>query len=291
MTDNKLTDAENSARKLIAILCAAGIGGVLPTIAKLAGNYVASSNPVLPNIGLYLGLALFFALGAAVAFMMKEQDARKAMILGIAAPGIITNMLAGASQVAPSQSAASEDAGSWLGISTAHAQAASETSPQLTIVPVVKGADIRYASAQVTLEFVTRDKQVLSKSVIDPRMTTTLTVPDGAYAVRAQSAGKSGDTKLPPSPYTSADLLLEVEFSRRSDFLWALGSTSRAKVDDVDVAIANVRQPELASALVPEQSLKAGTEVVTVDGTRVGVVDSVKHAAGKSLAVVVRPEL
>lgn len=78
-------------------LVLAGIGGTMPTVCKLAATYVTNPRTPLPELNLLFGLGLFFLIGAVLAYAFTEDDLRKAFVLGIAAPGIITNIFAGAS--------------------------------------------------------------------------------------------------------------------------------------------------------------------------------------------------
>lgn len=77
----------------------AGIGGLLPSIARLAAAFATQPDQPLPHPHILIGLALFFVIGAvlSVAFN-RDSDIGRGVIIGISAPGIITNILAGATQ-------------------------------------------------------------------------------------------------------------------------------------------------------------------------------------------------
>jgi hypothetical protein len=81
---------------MLYILIGGALGGVLPTLAKLASTYVTVPETPLPAIGMLLGLIIFAVIGAAIAFGTGQAEVRQALIAGIAAPGIITNLVAGA---------------------------------------------------------------------------------------------------------------------------------------------------------------------------------------------------
>ena len=313
MTSRSVVAAKESAslnlRAVIAVICAAGFGGLLPTIAKMAAVYVADPGADWPKAGMYLGLALFFILGAGVALVMRESDFRKAVALGIAAPGIITNLAAGSDQArvaetAPAAEPPAELAADWgrvFGVASANAAeapirlaqappAAAPSTAQLNVLPTVQGVDGKFAVPPVTFQFVTKDGVLLSEAAVNPRVQSTLSVPQGAYAVRASSGGKTENTRLPRSASYVADLHLAVEFDRGSDFLWALGGSRRVKVDDVDVSIRNVREPAVSTATqaaVVDRVVR-GTEVLNSKGERVGVVQSVDRAPGKPTAIVIQ---
>jgi hypothetical protein len=280
-----------SFRSTLVIVIWAGIGGILPTLAKLAAFYVNLPKEPLPDPGLYLGLSLFFILGAAVALVSKVTDFRKAIVVGIAAPGVVSNIAAGneqAEKAQPSQQEAPEQTAmleAWpliLGIGTARAQTPPPQAVQLTVVPAPTDSEVNYAASPVRIQFLSRDGRVLTSTTVDPRTTTPLSVPQGAASVRAEAGGRWGDTALPRGPYASADLRLKVEFGRPNDFLWALGQTRKARIDGVDVSVANVKR---ANAPIDR-----GTVVLSTDGTQLGVVDSVRRAPGRPQAVVVEPD-
>jgi hypothetical protein len=101
-------------RQVLAIIGGGAIGGMLPTIARLAATYVAQPLTPLPEIGLYFGLALYAGIGSAVAFVMAPFDRRQivlvelrqALIAGIAAPAILGNIIAGAAETRPKMATA-----------------------------------------------------------------------------------------------------------------------------------------------------------------------------------------
>ncbi len=301
--------APKGAREALGVMFAAGVGGVLPTVAKTASTYVTDQGADLPKIGLYLAIGLFFVLGAAVAFMLRERDARKAMVLGIAAPGIVTNILAGATQADLARNGAplaqvptvatNADWGRLLGVSSAHAAdltpihlaqlaaATARSRSQLTVVPAINGASVKYARTPVTLEFLSERGVVVATRTVDPRVTTNVSVPVGADTVRATSDGQSEETKLPRGAYTNADLHLKIDLDPGNDFLWALGGSRRARVANIGVSIGNVRAPHAAAR---EPAVRRGMEVVTSAGARVGVVAGVEEKPGRPAAVVVQPE-
>jgi hypothetical protein len=74
------------------------LGGVLPTLTLLASTYVTIPETPLPAPGLLLGLALYAIVGGVVALTNTSQEIRQAIFAGIAAPAILSSVLAGASE-------------------------------------------------------------------------------------------------------------------------------------------------------------------------------------------------
>ncbi len=73
----------------LIVLLAAGVGGVAPNLINLAQGFIKES-PDVPGPFYFVGVAIFFALGAVVAFVFAETNARKAFFLGIALPALVT---------------------------------------------------------------------------------------------------------------------------------------------------------------------------------------------------------
>lgn len=74
------------AHFLIAV--AAGIGGIAPNLVNLAQGFTGSS-PSVPGILYWVGVAVFFLLGSAVALIFSETVHSKAFLLGVSLPAFI----------------------------------------------------------------------------------------------------------------------------------------------------------------------------------------------------------
>src|SRR5208282_9834 len=76
-------------------LLAAAIGGISPYLVTLAGKFLTStanqhfSDFVTPLF--FAGLVILALIGAAVSFFLQETDLKKAFVLGISAPALITS--------------------------------------------------------------------------------------------------------------------------------------------------------------------------------------------------------
>ncbi|MFZ5550107.1 MAG: hypothetical protein ACOZJX_15545 [Pseudomonadota bacterium] len=67
----------------------AGIGGTLPTLSRLAASLIGSTEADLPVPSFYVGLAIYFVIGAVMCCAMKERALKGALFAGIAAPAVI----------------------------------------------------------------------------------------------------------------------------------------------------------------------------------------------------------
>lgn len=83
---------------ILFLLAMAGLGGILPTLSRIAAFYVANPTAPLPAGGFYVGVFCFFLIGSVIGFALAESNARRAVLVGIAAPAIITNVAQGVSE-------------------------------------------------------------------------------------------------------------------------------------------------------------------------------------------------
>ena len=146
------------------------------------------------------------------------------------------------------------------------------------------GARAEYSSVPVNL--VSAAGERLGGTVVNPESSATVSVPAGAFSVVVNVNGQSTTTRLPVKPFNAARLNLKIDVARSNDFFWALGSSRSARIEGVSAQIDSVVAPASGSTA----SVKAGTEVYSASGTRLGVVELVKPAAaGKAAEIVVRP--
>lgn len=97
--------SEHSSEEEIAssILIAAGYaaaGGVLPTLCRLAPLGIEGNVESIISPGHLVAIGIYALIGFLVCLGFRERKYRQAFVLGIAAPGLITNILAGA-EVSP----------------------------------------------------------------------------------------------------------------------------------------------------------------------------------------------
>src|SRR5262245_28358002 len=86
------------------VVCIAGFGGMTPTLCRLATSYATNPETPLPNNGLYLGLFLFFVIACILCIAFEERSFKQAFIIGVSAPGIITNVVSGISDARSNKS-------------------------------------------------------------------------------------------------------------------------------------------------------------------------------------------
>lgn len=82
-------------------LLVAGIGGTMPTLSKFGASLVADPNQVLPAVGFYIGLFIFFIIGSVMSYAFAERNLKQAFLAGIAAPAIIASTISGVTDTQP----------------------------------------------------------------------------------------------------------------------------------------------------------------------------------------------
>ena len=112
------------------IVTAAGIGGAAANLVDLAQIWTGRE-PWLPGPIYYVGLLIFFIMGAAVALIFAETDHRKAFFLGISLPALIAAAQTHGSNGFPTN-AETIEVGSSSFFNTAFAQQTPTPSPNLS---------------------------------------------------------------------------------------------------------------------------------------------------------------
>jgi len=250
---------------MVKILLCAGLGGIMPTLCRLAASYGDGTGPTSLSLQLIYGLALFFVIGGAVALVLGESDFKKAFMLGISAPAFIASTYSAATQgrnvpvaTAPMPASPSgrlyDPAGNLerlFGIGEAIAAepastlapvvlAPSRWSGHLTVQSNISSATRGYAIDPVELRFEGEGGSLLSSVVLDPKVTSTVSIPAGARSIIASIDGQQRRVELPPGALSSATLKLTIDTSHFADLQWALGSNRPVRVEGLSVMLADL---------------------------------------------------
>lgn len=216
----------------------AAIGGLLPTAAKLATTYTTAPETPLPGMGLFIGLLLFAVIGGVLAYALSETNVRQALVLGIAAPGVITNIVAGASHVRGGELQALVEV---LPLPAAVAQAApaaparvappvAQAPRTFTLRPYTRNGDAwSNENLPVSVTFVLPDGTSTARAALVPiGQTQVIVVPPVATAVRFSAGQMTRDVDVGSLPADTVNL--EVSVKGKNDFFWALGARREAVV-------------------------------------------------------------
>lgn len=221
---------------MLQVLFGGGLGGILPTISKLAATYVGAPKTPWPEYGLLFGLALFAVIGAAIAYATVSSGFHQALVAGIAAPGIITNLVAGADASKVATGPMAQDKAAFEFISSAHAQTSlpNVTLPPnlkaITIAPRVQGGLPEKPNIPITAAvpgFGDAVNQVPVGTINSLSSNTTITVPSNAEQITI------GDATVPVPPDNKIDLEVATKPTGGSDFFWALGGKRSYSVQSV----------------------------------------------------------
>lgn len=240
--------------KWYSVISLGALGGMCPSISKLAATYSTNPQTDLPVLGVYIGLGLFALLGSIVALGFGVKEARSAIVAGIAAPAIVTNVMAGAEKKPiPVVVGEVSSATRWGGllsniVSPLFAQMdtnetqGGESRPTgsgvgyVNIVPTVIGGELLSKDA-VTYEWAGGDDLLggshIEMQAIDPSVKQSLEIPSGATGILING-------KFVPLPEAENELpTIKLEIETRPTFLgdlkWALGGQRNYEVENIEV--------------------------------------------------------
>jgi hypothetical protein len=226
------------------------IGGTLPTLGKIAGGVGGSFEPpaISSVAGVLVALAIYAFIGAIIARAMGESEMKKALVAGIAAPAILTNLFNGATQgnirlndlniigSAFAQTATTNSQGMMSGTTSSDAVTTSDqgTFRTVNIDPTLSsGPNLGDTKIGLRIYVVGKDgkNQVwYSGHVGDLRGRTSVAVPT---TVDAKIVFGGGPELTVPASYQDVtigyDLKLKPSFS--SSLFWALGSQKESSVE------------------------------------------------------------
>ncbi len=234
----------------------AGFGGLLPTTAQLAASFAAQPDQPLPHWHILFAIALFFGIGAILNFAFnKEADLGKAIVIGISAPAIITNIINGASggakapqPVPPRVSELRIDGKSWL-IPSAFAQQSPQPAPSATdgslghksiVLSIGYAGQGRPENSIVTVTAVRKDGSATLLGGFAIGQFAVLPVPNDAVKLVLRSGDSlSRELMLWPGgegpPSFAVNVRLIARTSGKGDVLWALGADRKTVAIDADI--------------------------------------------------------
>jgi len=246
---------------MLKLLITAGLGGTLPTLCRLAAAYGVRPDQPAPTLGIYIAIALYFVVGAVVAFGFQESKLQKAFALGIAGPGIVASILNGATQSSAPQSPGPNTTSTGapplsrvlqdIGISMAYADPPNPSSAphvgraelapaagtQLTVSPTLSGAVGLATASPVTLRFFGKDGKALGQSAVSTSLQSTVNVPAGSTTLEASIASAKTTIALPQGDFHRGKLNLKISAQPSNDFLWALGAVRTSEVKNISADI------------------------------------------------------
>lgn len=225
------------------------LGGLCPTIAKLASTFSADPGQPLPEYGFWIGVVCFAILGAIIAAGVGSKEIKAAVFAGIAAPGIVTNVVAGhnAANPLPAVTVTEPSAGlridpALFGISTAHAQplvnpprtvAGAAGLQQVTVTPRIEGGKPRGAlQVQAIVQRGGAEVSVPAGALYLDQGAQVLEIPRDAIGLTV------GGERMDFSGQTNITLIVKTSTSFGSELVWAFGGERQYQVQSLQVAPA-----------------------------------------------------
>lgn len=212
--------------KILAAV-AAGTGGISPHLLHLAQSMIKQQVDAIPGPMFFGGVLIFFTLGAAVAVVFAETIPRKAFVLGIGLPALLTTL-----QSQP---------GAKIGLADLVPSAYAQQSPQPAPAPSpASPASAPVSKLQLTLNaqsvndckgcevwFADASGQILSKNFIPPQSLGVKTWSVPQSAMKFAIVDPKSNARFVPLPQATEGTL-SVDFERRysawNDFRRGLGA-------------------------------------------------------------------
>lgn len=231
----------------------AGIGGMAPNLAKVGLDLVENLKQPAPEMKLYIGLVFLFICGAVVAIAFSETSIRKAFVLGISAPGLITNLVASG----PIQRSSVE----LFSPSSAYAQNESiERNPSLdSLLNEASNSTTRQKLLIINSNIAgagkwSKENVWVNVKAINANGTESIinsingetneaisSIPTTTKSIVLESGGVRKIIDLPEDKDLRAIMLdANIELKGQNDFLWALGQQRRPNVDSITSGITGV---------------------------------------------------
>lgn len=240
----------------------AGFGGMLPTLVKFATIYAAAPRTPMPEPGVYLALGIFFVIGLGLYHgLKKDKTLREAIVLGIVAPALITNIVSGAGEAQTGRSM--QTVGHNMLVATAYAaEVKTETTPDTGIPTGKRMVNIKISPPSEMMTGVTSSDIYVSAVRKHPMTGTSETIkygkvpvggwaaypiPEGVESFKFSAKGFAAkevesEIKLPKGTPTTIIVDVKVEYTWWNDFFWALGYKRKADVTVLTPVIGPEKQ-------------------------------------------------
>ena len=222
------------------------LGGACPTLLKIGASL--SAGAPLPELNALLGVGVLMVVGGILAMGFGRTDVKEAIVTGIVAPALITNLVAGYETAQhpdrPGQQSVerTNETNLWsFGVQTAFAQVPS---------PPVESTEEDTAQRQITVHALVeggtpRDPEVgvFAMSGSEEKSIGTISLQESTHVFSIDSTIdviRIGETEFELGE--SDDLDVTVRTEPKFDWLWILGA--RLRYDVESIGITHVRQEQ-----------------------------------------------
>lgn len=259
----------------------AGIGGTLPTVSRLASTYVTDPSTPMPQLGLFFGLGLFFIIGSVLTYAFSESNIRQAFIIGVCAPGIITNIVAGVQDAKIKQTST----GYFSIFSSAYAQETNGVGgpfishqyldPVLILNNrVVSGSDWDESRTSYVVSSVLSNGAVIPLGAFPSgNFNQELRIPQNSKGLQLKVGNYYTTVNLPDKPYSSVRVASNIAYTGgKNDFIWAMGGRRESVLRSFS---AEVLEVNLIDDSVSIKSI-LGKKVIVDSSEISGILEDVK---------------
>ena len=258
----------------------AGVGGTLPTVSRLASTYVTDPSTPMPELGLLFGLGLFFIIGSVLTYAFSESNIRQAFIIGVCAPGIITNIVAGV------QDARIKEVSnvSYSFFPNVYAQEAIASSPFISyqyVDPililsnrVVTGSDWdERRTPYMVAAILDNGSFVPLGSFPSASFSQELRIPQGSKGLELRVGNYSYLVDLPEKPYSSIRVTSSIVYTGgKNDFVWAMGGKRESIIRSFSAEVSEINSIDDS---VSVKSMLGKKIIVDLSGVN-GILEDVK---------------
>ena len=216
------------------------VGGMLPTLGKIAGTFGANFDAPSPQLrGVAIALALYGVIGAVVSRAIGNPEVRQAMFAGIAAPAIVVSVLAGATDSSSIRHVAgSGGASNGFGlISSALAQAPPRPAEATTPYTLSLSAAGVPVSGTIQVSAIAPGRAPVRLQTVDGipgHRDVVLQIPNDATELLVDSAdGQSVRVPIAHGGQNRIAVTVVPKTGFGTDLLWALGGTRKFGVGEI----------------------------------------------------------
>lgn len=248
----QIAPGSNASPRIWCLACLmAAIGGILPTACKLGATYVSHPETPLPSMGLFVGLLIFAVIGVVLCIAFRQTELHRALIIGIAAPGLITNIVSGAAAATLSPDGEGVKAQSAIGLPIGFTENGIARPPTSSRGKghffLAEGPRQVRIDSLVTNDISIRgriDVSVKVRGALQPRPVGSLpargaisvNLPRNAKRLIFTAAGKRTEVAIPRGAF-DVQLHVYAASSWKKDFRWALGGRRYGTINSIAAQI------------------------------------------------------
>lgn len=219
--------------ELIGICLMGAVGGILPTASKLAATYSTNPTTPLPDPAILLAIFIYALTGATICYVERPPNLRKSLILGIVAPGLLTNLIQGTTDPKINEYTRAQ-AISGIIVSSAFAADKRNINSELKKITIISRGDAdNNLRSKEQIDVFVIDNEVFKKvGSIKNDGISTIEIPELSDTIVVRSDKAESEIKIPEGSF-SVEVTTKTEPSMFNDFLWGLGADRYGYITDL----------------------------------------------------------